>query len=506
MDIDHSTGSIQNINSTDGLLIVGGSGALQVPTGTTSQRPILAGTGALRVNSSNGRLEVFNNSTWTNVGLGDVTSVALSLPNIFSVTGSPVTSAGTLSATLVSQTASSVLAAPVGFSGTPSFRQLSLNDLSDVLISNPASSNVLTYSGSRWAATAVSNGSVSGTLNSWTSIGGNPTRYTANFAHNLGTFAVVISLYDTVTNQMVIPDRVQLTDANNALVTIASNSRSLRIVVIANGQAIAAGGSTPSSVLVMDEGTPIFSGGFSAINFAGPNISAINSGGGVATITVPAIVVNAGNSPSLQQDILANRPTAGTTGRLFLATDSNVLFRDSGSTWIPLTGNAIRTLSYVAASLDTPNSSDWIVNAIAPAVADPAYNSMTVRSFDQTTEQGVGLLITPPLNATTCTFTFRGRPQTAPGTAAIVQPRIYRRQFGNDTAPGAWSSAYELANISIPTNANFLYSSQTIALSALGWNPGQMTLLEITRRTIGLAGGTNLNSAFLLAELVLEFN
>jgi len=131
---------------------------------------------------------------------------------------------------------------------------------------------------------------------------------------------------------------------------------------------------------------------------------------------------------------------------------------------------------------------------------------MTVRSFDQTTEQGVGLLISPPANATTCTFTFKGRPQTAPGTTAVVQPRVYRRQFANGSAPGAWSSAYELANISIPTNANYLYNSQTVTLAALGWNPGQMTLLEITRRTSGVTGGTNLGSAFLLAELTLEFN
>lgn len=505
MDFDHSAGIIQNVNSAEGLLVVGGVGALQVPTGTQAQRPATAGTGSLRINSTSGRLEVFNNSAWANVGLGDVSSIALTLPNIFSITGSPITTAGTIAATLISQPAKTVLAAPAGAAGTPTFRQLALNDMLDVNIVAPAATNVLTYNGSQWATSAIANGSVSGTLSTWASIGGSPVRYTANFAHNLGTFAVVISLYDTVTNQMVIPDRVQLTDANNALVTIASNTRSLRIVVIANGQAIAAGGSTPSSLIVQDEGTPL-SGTFTAINFSGPNITATNSGGGTATVTIPAAVANAGNSPSLQQDLLANRPAAGTAGRLFLATDSNVLFRDTGSAWIPLTSNAIKTFSYVAASLDTPNSADWIVNSIAPAVVDPSYNSLTIRSFNQTTEQGVGLLISPPTNATSCTFTFKGRPQTAPGTAAVVQPRIYRRQFGNGSAPGAWSSAYELANISIPTNANFVYSSQTVTLAALGWNPGQMTLLELTRRTVGVTGGTNLASPFLLAELTLEFN
>lgn len=505
MDFDHSLGLIQNVNSADGLITIGGTGAIQVPTGTTAQRPASAGTGAIRINSTSGRLEVFNNSAWTNIGLGDVSSVALSLPSIFSVVGSPITTAGTLAATLNSQAGKTVLAAPFAAAGTPTFRQLSLNDLSDVLISSPATANLLAYDGTRWGASPVVSGSASGTLATWTSIGGSPARFTASFAHNLGTFAVVVNLYDTVTNKMVLPDSIQLTNTNTVLVTLSSGSRSLRIVVIANGQAITSGGSAPSSIVVQNSGSPL-AGTYTALNFTGPNITTVNSGSNVATITIPAAVANAGNSPSLQQDILANRPVASTVGRLFLATDTNVLFRDTGSSWTALTNNAIRTLSYVAASLDTPNNSDWIINGIAPAIPDPSFNSMTVRSFDAVTEVGVGLLITPPVNAVACTFSFKGRAQTAPGATAVVQPRVYRRQFGNNTGPGAWSSAFELANISIPTNANFIYSSQTVSLASLGWVAGQMTLLEITRRVTGVAGGTNLASAYLLAELTLEFN
>ena len=60
---------------------------------------------------------------------GAVTSVALSLPNIFSVSGSPVTTTGTLSASLTSQTAATVFAAPAGTAGTPSFRSLVAGDI-----------------------------------------------------------------------------------------------------------------------------------------------------------------------------------------------------------------------------------------------------------------------------------------------------------------------------------------------------------------------------------------
>lgn len=62
-------------------------------------------------------------------GSGSVTSVGLSLPAIFTVSGSPVTGSGTLSATLASQTANTVFAAPNGSAGAPTFRTIVAADL-----------------------------------------------------------------------------------------------------------------------------------------------------------------------------------------------------------------------------------------------------------------------------------------------------------------------------------------------------------------------------------------
>ncbi len=504
MDFDHSAGIIQNVNSTEGLLVIGGTGALQLPTGSTAQRPSSAGAGALRINSTSGRLEVFNNSTWTNVGLGDVTSVALSLPSIFSVTGSPVTSAGTITATLANQVSSTVLAAPQGSTGTPGFRQLNLNDLSDVITASPSVGQLLVYNGTRWANTSYAVSAASAVLNTWTLVpSSNPARYTASFNHNLGTVNVVISLYDTTTNQMVIPDAVQLTSTNALTVTVSTNTRSLRIVVVANGYSVSVAGGTPSTIAVQNQGVAVASP--NTLNFTGGGVTATNAGSGVVNVTVPTAVLNAGGAPSLQEDVIGSRPTAGTAGRLFLATDTNVLYRDTGTSWAPITPGVIRTLSFVAASMDTPNSSDWVVNSIAPAIPDPSFNSLVVRSFDQTTEQGAGFLITVPSTATQCTFTFRGRPQAAQVSSTVVQMRIYRRAFPNASAAGAWSAAVDFANITIPNTANMVYGTQTLSLAALGWTAGQLTLCEITRKTAGITG-TNLPTAFLLAELQLEFS
>ena len=70
--------------------------------------------------------------TWTTITAGSsgtVTSVALSLPADLTVTGSPVTSAGTLGATWASQTAAKVLASPTASTGSPTFRALAATDI-----------------------------------------------------------------------------------------------------------------------------------------------------------------------------------------------------------------------------------------------------------------------------------------------------------------------------------------------------------------------------------------
>jgi hypothetical protein len=63
-------------------------------------------------------------------GSGTVTSVGLSLPNIFTVAGSPVTTSGILAATLAPQGPNTIFAGPSsGGSATPTFRALTTTDV-----------------------------------------------------------------------------------------------------------------------------------------------------------------------------------------------------------------------------------------------------------------------------------------------------------------------------------------------------------------------------------------
>lgn len=51
-------------------------------------------------------------------------------------------------------------------------------------------------------------------------------------------------------------------------------------------------------------------------------------------------VANAGSTPSIQSGLDASRPAAGTVGRLYVATDTARIYRDSGAAWVQIASNA----------------------------------------------------------------------------------------------------------------------------------------------------------------------
>ncbi len=140
-----------------------------------STRPIKTGVG-LPATCSAGEMFFLSNATpglnlygctspntWTaqsqTGGSGTVTSVGLALPGIFTVSGTPVTSSGTLSGALSSQLANLVLASPNGSSGPPSFRALAPADIPS-LNYEPANSNIQEHIAARSNPHAVTKSQV----------------------------------------------------------------------------------------------------------------------------------------------------------------------------------------------------------------------------------------------------------------------------------------------------------------------------------------------------------
>lgn len=78
---------------------------------------------------------------------GTVTSVELSMPSVFTVSGSPVTSSGTLFVALASQSAGLVWASPSGSAGEPVFRSLVESDIPSLNWSKITAGKPTTLSG-----------------------------------------------------------------------------------------------------------------------------------------------------------------------------------------------------------------------------------------------------------------------------------------------------------------------------------------------------------------------
>ena len=70
------------------------------------------------------------NTAWVTPGASGVTNVGMAVPTFLSVSGGPITSAGTFTVTLASETANLIFAGPTGgAAGTPAFRSLVAADI-----------------------------------------------------------------------------------------------------------------------------------------------------------------------------------------------------------------------------------------------------------------------------------------------------------------------------------------------------------------------------------------
>ena len=142
------TGTISLSPIVSGLVLANTTGVVAAPTptlpsaildtiGSTQGDTTLSQCIGLGCSSSGKSGEILTtggaaaNPAWSAVGSGSVQSVALALPSsILTVSGSPVTTTGTLTGTLATQTANTVWAGPTtGAAAPPTFRALVGADL-----------------------------------------------------------------------------------------------------------------------------------------------------------------------------------------------------------------------------------------------------------------------------------------------------------------------------------------------------------------------------------------
>ncbi len=135
---DIGLGNVENV----ALSTWAGSGNLTtlgtITSGTWHGTAIATGFGGMKTGGSTGQvLAKASNAdfdlVWTTPLAGTVTSVALTMPDIFTVGGSPITSSGTFTVALESQAANRIFAGPTsGGTAAPTFRALVAADIPDL--------------------------------------------------------------------------------------------------------------------------------------------------------------------------------------------------------------------------------------------------------------------------------------------------------------------------------------------------------------------------------------
>lgn len=208
--------SVSANNSVSGLTMTISS-ASSTPTINLSGTPNIAGTNVTsgviapaRLGSGSPSVSTFlrGDGTWsaTGAGEGSVTSVGLSLPNIFSVTGSPVTTSGVLTASLTSQSANSIFAGPTtGSAAAPSFRALVAADIPSLDASKIGSGTIATArlgSGSATSSTCLLGNSTWGACGAGSGPAGSNTQFQFN---NSGAFGGSANfLFNSATGQVTL--------------------------------------------------------------------------------------------------------------------------------------------------------------------------------------------------------------------------------------------------------------------------------------------------------------
>lgn len=158
---------------TNGQLLIGSTGAAPVAATLTQ------GTG-ISISNAAGSITIANTG---------VTSVGLSLPGIFSVSGSPVTTTGTLTASLATQNNNTFFAGPTtGGPLAPTFRAIAYGDL-PIKLYNENSSTPTVPSATGTNAVAIGSGATASATNGVAIGDGSAARVWGGQVHANGRFA-----------------------------------------------------------------------------------------------------------------------------------------------------------------------------------------------------------------------------------------------------------------------------------------------------------------------------
>jgi hypothetical protein len=355
------TGNVNSLThtitgSTSGVITIQG----QASAGTYNfNLPITSGTSGQVLTSAGGGTSAM---TWTSVGGGTVTSVALSVPSFLSVTGSPITSSGTLAVTL-SGTALPILNGGTGSTTSTGSGSVVLQNTPTLTTPNIGVATGASLSVTGQLISTLENGTAPLVVTSTTLV----TNLNANYLGNatfaspaiIGSGTPNSATFTTLTSNINI-----LTGSTSGVITIqgqaAAGTYNFNLPTSSgtSGQVLTSGGGgstamtwsnvstgTVTSValtvptFLSIAGSPITSSGTLAVTLSGTALPVLNGGTGSTTATGSGSVVLQ-TSPTLTTPVLgiATGTSLSVTGNINSLTHT---ITGSSSGVITIQGQAI---------------------------------------------------------------------------------------------------------------------------------------------------------------------
>lgn len=385
-----------------------------------------------------------------------VTSVALALPaSLFSISGSPVTTTGTLTGSLVSQAANTVFAAPDGISGAPSFRTMVAGDLPALaagqLFIGTGSTTVAGYITAGSPAIIVTNGVGTITVD-------------ANVTISMTVPAGLLSVSpSSVTNTGTFVVSLQTQTANTVFAGPAAGgpaNPTFRTLVVAdlpaltNGQLyIGNAGVAVASTLTAGAGISITNGAGS-ITIASTTLGTVTS----VALALPVSVFSISGSPVTSSGTLTGSFVTQAAATIFAGPAAGApavpTFRTMVVTDLPALGNG--QLYIGNAGVPTVSS----LTAGLGITITPGFGTITIAGTGGTVTS-VGLAL--PVSV----FSISGSPVTSSGTlTGSFTTQTANTVFAGPTSGGPATPTFRTLTAADVTALNYHEVSDTVTIAA----------------------------------------